>query len=251
MRLESYTPKLEDLLIFALIPDVRNGFYIDVGAHDPTWGSITKFFYDRGWHGINIEPLKDHCLALDEMRPRDINLCIGLGSEHGEAFLYELPASRGLSTFSKDVAEFSFKAFGKIANDESKSKGFKHSEATQIFTMTEIFQSYCDPQKPIHFCKIDVVGFEKEVLLGVKDWQKFRPWIFCIEATIPMTNVPSYEDWEPILLNNGYQFLFMHDVNRFYLDSRRSHLAKTSSEVEEFLSRHNMILFKPQSLQLG
>ena len=58
MRLETYSLDLEDLILFAMLRDIREGFYIDIGANDPLIDSVTKFFYDRGWHGINIEPAK-------------------------------------------------------------------------------------------------------------------------------------------------------------------------------------------------
>ena len=54
MRLESYAQELEDLILYSVLRDVKNGFYIDVGANDPTDISVTKFFYDRGWHGSRI-----------------------------------------------------------------------------------------------------------------------------------------------------------------------------------------------------
>jgi len=35
------------------------GFYIDIGAFDPIYISVTKAFSMRGWKGINVEPLLD------------------------------------------------------------------------------------------------------------------------------------------------------------------------------------------------
>ena len=48
MRFESYAQFLEDLVLHCALKDVDKGFYIDVGANDPTDLSVTKFFYDRG-----------------------------------------------------------------------------------------------------------------------------------------------------------------------------------------------------------
>ena len=230
MRLESYAQEFEDLFLFSMLSTVDKGFYIDVGANDPTADSVTKFFYDRGWHGINVEPLKDRCKQLEEMRPRDINLCIGLGAEHGSSILYDLDT---LATFKQDVAKNSLKSI-EIPDDVEK---FKNAESTEIFTLTEIFNEYCSKNQPIHFCKIDVEGFEKEVLLGVKNWHEFRPWIFCIEAVIPMTETPCFEDWEYILLENGYQLAFMYGINRYYVDSQKKHLSKTLQESLGFLKQ--------------
>ena len=245
MRLESYAGDFEDLFLFALLQDVRTGFYIDAGANDPTSANATKIFYDRGWHGINIEPSKKECALLEEFRPRDVNLCAGLGSEHGKKFLYNSPLS-ALSTFSEDIAKKSIPRFFKIMENKEAEKNFdvqnyKSSEPTEILTLTEIFNEYCSKDQPIHFCKIDVEGFEKEVLLGVKNWHEFRPWIFCIEAEIPTTSIPSFEQWEYILLDNGYEYLFQHAINRFYIDSRKKHLVKSYADIMEFFKQCEMI----------
>ena len=229
MRLESYAQEFEDLFLFSMLSTVDKGFYIDVGANDPTVISVTKFFYDRGWHGINVEPLKDRCRQLEEMRPRDINLCIGLGAEHGKNFLYSMDA---MSTFKTDIAK-------KSSNDTDK---VKDSEATEIFTLTEIFQRHCPPPNNIHFCKIDVEGFEKEVLLGVKNWHEFRPWLFCIEAAVPGTTKPCFEEWEYILLENDYQLAFAYGINRYYVDSQKKHLSKTLQESLKFLKQFEVMV---------
>ena len=36
-----------------------SGFYVDIGAFHPTEDSVTKLFYDRGWRGINVDPVPE------------------------------------------------------------------------------------------------------------------------------------------------------------------------------------------------
>lgn len=85
MRFISFAQEFEDLIIYNVLKDyVSKGTYIDVGANDPVHFSVTKIFYDMGWNGINIEPLDDKYELLMHERPRDINLCVGLGKEEGE-----------------------------------------------------------------------------------------------------------------------------------------------------------------------
>ena len=232
MRLESYAQQFEDLFLYSILHDVDEGFYIDVGANDPTIDSVTKFFYDRGWSGINIDPMENCCKLLRSARPRDLTLCIGIGAERSEKFLYELPYLDGRSTFSDEVAQNKFKDY--LHRDVS-SEEFKHKTPTEIVTMEDVVQTYLPPppRNQVHFCKIDVEGFEKDVLLGVKNWQRFRPWVFCIEATLPKPD--SYLEWEKILFENHYEFMFNYHVNRFYIDSRLKHLRKTLDGVGEFL----------------
>lgn len=52
----SYAQNFEDLVLHRVFRGQKNGFYIDMGPMGPVLESVTKFFYDEGWSGINIEP---------------------------------------------------------------------------------------------------------------------------------------------------------------------------------------------------
>lgn len=241
MRLESYAQELEDVLIYSILRDIPNGFYIDVGANDPTNISVTKFFYDRGWHGINIEPLKVRCLLLEEMRPRDINLCVGLGNQKGKLPLFAGDTEDfmdGTSTFSDEIA--------KSVNLENN----RSQDLTNILTLTDIFHRYCNPRQQIHFCKIDVEGYEKEVLEGVSDWNEFRPWMFVMESTLPMTTIPCHDQWENILEDNDYLFAFQQGINRYYIDKQKGHLMQRVEEISSFLGQYEIGIMRMQLIRI-
>ena len=68
----------------------------------------------------------------------------------------------------------------------------------------------------IHFCSIDVEGWEQQVLEGF-DVDRWRPWILVIEATEPNSPCPTHEAWEPTLLDAGYQFCLFDGLNRYYV----------------------------------
>ena len=53
----SYAQNYEDLMLWRALRHVEQGFYVDCGAYDPEEHSVTKAFYERGWSGINIEPV--------------------------------------------------------------------------------------------------------------------------------------------------------------------------------------------------
>lgn len=196
----SYSEYFEDLILFCIFYDVKNGFYIDIGANHPDFVTVTKAFYLRGWYGINIEPLPNEYLALVEKRKRDINLQIGLGKAEGNETFYELG---GTSTLYKQYLK------GKKTN-VTKIK---------ITTMLNVCKKYIPKNKVIQFCKIDVEGGEKNVLLG-NDFEKYRPKVICIESYFPNSPIPSHYLWEDILLNNDYSFAYQYKVNRFYIDNR-------------------------------
>lgn len=225
MRLESYAQELEDIVLYIALQDVEKGFYIDIGANDPVDISVTKFFYDRGWNGINVEPLRSKCALLEYERPRDINLCVGISHERGEEMLF--PAGV-ITTFSESVA-------GKI--------GFlNHTRHTKtMLTLSDIYERYCNLNQQIHFCKIDVEGYEKYVLEGISDWDIYRPWIFVVESAEPGTDTQTYESWEDILLRNGYILAYATKINRYYLDKRKEHLLERFGEIEKIIRMTNIV----------
>lgn len=55
----SYAQNFEDVMLWRALKHVKKGFYVDVGAWSPDNDSVTRFFYENGWHGINIEPNSD------------------------------------------------------------------------------------------------------------------------------------------------------------------------------------------------
>lgn len=205
----SYAQNFEDVILWRALKKIKYGFYIDVGANDPSIDSVTKAFYEHGWKGINIEPLEIHYVDLLRQRQRDINLCCAAGAEKGEIELWECDV-RGWASASKDVI---------AKHIEGGHKGTFHK--VPVFPLAEICTDYvCDE---IHFLKIDVEGYEEMVLQGM-DFSRFRPWIVLIEATRPNSTEELYKDWEPILLKAGYQLAYEDGVNRFYLANAHTEL---------------------------
>ena len=43
----SYAQNFEDVILWRALNHVENGFYVDVGAMDPTEHSVTKAFYNE------------------------------------------------------------------------------------------------------------------------------------------------------------------------------------------------------------
>src|SRR5438552_17947489 len=70
----SYSQGGEDLVMDNFFNGKRKGFYVDVGANDPTRFNNTKRFYKKGWRGINIEPDPKLFEKIKSDRSRDTNL---------------------------------------------------------------------------------------------------------------------------------------------------------------------------------
>jgi FkbM family methyltransferase len=154
MSFISYAQNFEDVMLHRALRDVKKGFYIDVGANDPVIDSVTKAFYDLGWRGINIEPVKEFYEKLQQGRPDDINLQLAVGARKGRADFYEVVGT-GLSTMEES-----------IATQHSQEHGYElRKYKVNVSRLTTICEDY--PHPDIHFIKIDVEGAEESVLQGL------------------------------------------------------------------------------------
>jgi FkbM family methyltransferase len=206
MTFISYAQNFEDVMLWRALKHVSEGFYIDVGAQDPDIDSVTHAFYDRGWHGVNVEPTEVYFVRLAAARPRDINLRLALGEAPGESTLFMIPGT-GLSTLSAEIAT------------QHGENGYVTDEiCVEMATLAEICRRYA--RSDIHFLKIDVEGAEHRVLAGA-DFSVFRPWILVLESTRPLSQEEGYAAWEPSLLAAEYRFVWFDGVNRFYVAAER------------------------------
>lgn len=203
MTFVSYAQNFEDVLLWRALGHIKNGFYIDVGANSPVEQSVTKAFYDAGWSGINIEPMPSFVMTFQEHRPRDINLAVAAGANEGEITLFDIPQMNGWATVDVEVAR------------AHQADGYALTEIkVPLRTLSAICAQHV--HGPIHFLKIDVEGFEGEVLRGM-DFAKWRPWVVVVEATKPGSRVSNHETWEALVTAAGYHYAYFDGLNRYYV----------------------------------
>lgn len=206
MSFISYAQNLEDVILWRIFKHIQNGVYIDVGANDPVMNSVTKAFYDHGWRGINIEPMQQYYQRLRQERAEDVTLPLAAGAEEGVFVYYEIPDT-GLSTLNSAIAEHHQKNGWTVVR-----------RTVQVMPLSFICRQYV--KDSIHFLKVDVEGTEKQVLLGM-DFQHYRPWIILVETIPPLSQGQNYTDWEYILLDSGYQYVYFDGLNRFYISHEK------------------------------
>jgi FkbM family methyltransferase len=199
-----YAQNREDLILESFFGDVKNGFYVDVGACHPHVASVTKRFYLKGWRGINIEPQTNLYHLFEAERKRDINLNIGISDKDSTLTLRMYTDNQGLSTIAPDVK-----------HEHESRPGNKTERYEDVAIPVTTLQSVLQHHKPktIHFLKVDVEGYEYEVLKG-NDWTAFRPEVICVEANHVL------RDWRPLLKKHGYGLVFFDGLNEYYADTK-------------------------------
>jgi len=200
--MRSYSEAGEDLIALALLGEAP-GTYVDVGAHLPVQASNTCLFYENGWSGTCIEPVRTLYEALGAARPRDLCLHLAASNHDGETTFYECRKEPDLSTTSALVAT------------GLKRDGYTLDAYTVLVRSLRSLAAEHGIASP-DLLSIDVEGLEKEVLEGTP-FERWHPRVIIMESTVPRTFVPSYEPWEPLLLAQGYRLHTAVHVNRIYI----------------------------------
>jgi FkbM family methyltransferase len=217
----SYAQNFEDVMLARAFPGAK-GFYVDVGANDPDIDNVTRVFYERGWSGINIEPLSANMQALRKKRTRDINLEIAVGEQDGSITFYEIGKWHGYSTTDPAVVE------------QHRRDGLEVIEReVPLRKLSDVLDEHAKG-KTIDFLKIDVEGTELSVLRGL-DLRRHRPKIILLESKMPVTihmvdrvdEVPDRaEEYTAYLAPFGYRFAYHDGLNAFFVAEEHRALEK-------------------------
>jgi FkbM family methyltransferase len=222
----SYAQNYEDVILWRALRDLKGGFYVDIGAADPEELSVTQAFYERGWSGINVEPLDEYFEKLMLARPRDTNLKVVVGREAGPRTLHAI-AGTGLSTLDPKIAA------------QHRAAGWQIRETVVPAVTLERILEDCAPPT-IHFLKIDVEGAEAEVLEGL-NLNLARPWIVVVEATKPFSTMSTRDEWEHLLTDHNYTFTYFDGLNCFYVADEfhelKERLAIPPNVFDDFVRR--------------
>ena len=221
MAIVSYAQNFEDVMLARCFPGPR-GFYVDVGANDPDIDSVTRTFYERGWSGINIEPLSSNFARLTKRRTRDLNLHLAAGDTDGTITFYEIAKWHGYSTIDKDIAA------------QHKKDGLKVVEhKTPLRRLASVLDEHARG-KTIDFLSVDVEGTELAVLAGA-DLGRHRPRIILAESRLPVTvnmvdrffEVPDRaDDYAKFLAPFRYRLVYRDGLNAFFAAEEHADLAR-------------------------
>lgn len=182
----------EDLAINRYIGHIKNGFYIDIGAHHPVQRSNTCLLYQSGWRGINIDINEFSLDLFNYLRPDDINIQRAISDHNGEINFY----------FQKDFSQLNTTDL--YWAKENFSNNFQ-TKKIKCQTINSLLDETKYKNKKINFLNIDVEGAEMKVLTNL-DFKIYDPNTICVEI-LGYRHLDNVEQEIAIKTNDIYIFL--------------------------------------------
>ena len=169
----SYGQFGEDLFLTALLGyEKTNGVYVDVGCYHPIDYSNTYIFYQRGWHGIAIDPNPNWSAAWQKFRPRDtfVNSAVSSSPESMFYLMNRLyPACNRLLT----------EAPATVSPDDTLI-------TVHTRTLTNIVDELL-PHTKIDLLNIDCEGYDLQILQTL-DFAHIKPRVIAAEDSTVSTD---------------------------------------------------------------
>lgn len=190
----SWSQAAEDLAILAVLEDIEEGRYLDIGAHHPTRFSVTRHLFQRGWSGVNVDANADLIPNFLNARPLDIsiNYCVGDQREYQ------------LSVFDETAIS--------TVNPEWDSKFIQENNVRNSvrtvpgITLQKLLEAHF-PTKGPDLLNVDIEGADLEALksgnLNLLP-RNLRPAWILVESNAPLASAVQNESVQ-LLVSWGYE----------------------------------------------
>lgn len=185
-------------------------YYLDLGAHHPSYLNNTYLFYRCGASGVNVEANPALAVGLRRTRPRDRTLNLGVGP-HAAMLDFHIMSVPTLSTFSAEEASRYSKDFG---------HRIERTVAVEVLTFAQLVDKHC--ARIPDFVSLDVEGLDLAILRSI-DFKQYRPQVFCVE-TISYSETGHgrrIDEIDSIMESGGYLRYADTHINTIYVDEER------------------------------
>ena len=190
----------------------KNGFYVDVGAHDGVSINNTLYFEkNNNWTGINIEPIKNIFDNLVSNRPNNINLNCAVCNTDGET---EFLCNTGYTEMISGIKDMFDSRHLQRLQRENNQMG---STTEVIKVNTKKLETICDENNITHinYLSIDVEGAEFEVIKSI-NFDKVFIDVIGFENNYNDVSIPIIQ-----YLENKH-FVFIHNSLDIFMINKKS-----------------------------
>ena len=167
----------EDLIVAYIFTalGINHGNYLDVGGHHPFHLNNTFYFYQRGWRGVNVDPICERIELFKIKRPEDISICAGLGGKDQIKEFYLMDAET-LSTFDHDI----YKAYLAAGHSLKEKRNIRFVNVKTFLAEVGISN--------IDLLSVDIEGDDKAIVSEVVDCG-IRPKVIICESVFYSKNI--------------------------------------------------------------
>ena len=193
----------------------KNGFYVDVGAHDGISINNTLYFEkNNNWCGINVEPIKKVFDKLVINRPNNINLNCAVCNNDGETDFF---CNTGYTEMISGIKDnFDIRHLQRLQRENTQ-----HGSTTEIIKVnTKKLETILDENdiSHINYLSIDVEGAEFEVIKSI-NFDKVFIDVIGFENNYNDVSVPIVEYLENkgfIIIHKSLDILMINKMSIFY-----------------------------------
>ena len=200
----------EDVIVHKLFnKNIKNGFYLDVGAHHPFRQSNTAYLWLKGWNGVNIDASKASISAFNKIRKKDENIWMAVVDINTANMQSNITLN-----FNPNVKY-------DLGATCSVSLAIERKTSAQISvpcdSLLNIVNNYAPKRDTeFNFMNIDIEGFDERCLIGMEQW-KSKPQVICIESLIDEGIRSILKTKLNITLeNNGYELQGKTGISLIY-----------------------------------
>ena len=190
----------------------KNGFYVDVGAHDGISINNTLYFEkNNNWRGINIEPIKKVFDKLVINRPNNINLNCAVCNNDGET---DFLCNTGYTEMISGIKDnFDIRHLDRLQRENIQYESI--TEVIKVETKKLETILYENDISHINYLSIDVEGAEFEVIKSI-NFDKVFIDVIGFENNYNNVSVPIVE----YLQNKG--FVIIHKSLDIFMINKMS-----------------------------
>lgn len=189
----SYSQLGEDRILEHVFKGKNEGVYIDIGANDPIVYSNTYLLYQKGWHGLCIDPNPQFQEDYKKVRPKDTFVNSAVGNSNASVY-FQMNEDHRTSKIV-DVMD-------------------QNTKEIKTVPLNEIIETNNLHDK-IDLMNIDVEGYELQVLESLS-FDKHSPEVILIEIHNNSLDELSKDEVYKYLCSKGYELFAVTIITAFF-----------------------------------